>query len=674
MLCVVVGALLAALQHDRFAGIQWSLVKKIGEDVLHAMAHMHSKKLVHKGIKPLNVMAVNSSWLVIDLDVARKIGEAYGDKAPRSGHCSPEMAKAMLAALAGGGGAVGALYSVFASIAGDLWSFGVVLFFMAAACQLLLTDLDDNLGPGDLALLANWSHADLNKRLFERDLPQKNPVLVNLLIKLLEPDPVARLAHWTEGAEAASVLLHPFFDANTQMSKADLDFAKLLGKMEVKEKVEDVHITVRSVDAKVDKVLLGMQAQARMLCGLLTNDRSVPSLMIFVPANKGGGGWWKKVTRPGDLLVQEVLVYFVAPISMECDKKGFLIKFTKDWVLKAMPYIRVGLTALKIASAAGRLAGFPIPDIAGNLSQLLDEQIGELNEERVDADAAKAAGEPLRKSCVEVSALLDTAHPKWKDQIGLVKTVCHKDGYCEWVLQKHVEEFKKRGGEMLGSESTQQPEVEAGKVQSQMQKMSAAYKAQLAEGVAQLAESEAKRAKGAAQLAEAEARLAAYLQAAPQAHPLGVGSSSSSGGGGGGSRLSGGGGGGSRLGGGGGGGGDGGGGGGDSGGGGGGGGSSRLGGGGRRLSGVGSPPKQGWQPPQQQQKQQQQPPQQQQPQQAQQQLQAPQPVGLHVNVAAPPPPGCGLLRALTGSRAGSPRVQPSSKSYTYRPEEPRGVS
>lgn len=45
-------------------------------------------------------------------------------------------------------------------------------------------------------------------------------------------------------------------------------------------------------------------------------------------------------------------------------------------LLRLLRQMQVGLTALKIASAAGRLAGFPIPDIAGNIGQMLEEQIG----------------------------------------------------------------------------------------------------------------------------------------------------------------------------------------------------------------------------------------------------------------------------------------------------------
>ena len=37
-----------------------------------------------------------------------------------------------------------------------------------------------------------------------------------------------------------------------------------------------------------------------------------------------------------------------------------------------MPYVKLGLAALKVAAAAGRLAGFPIPNVAG----LLESQLG----------------------------------------------------------------------------------------------------------------------------------------------------------------------------------------------------------------------------------------------------------------------------------------------------------
>lgn len=39
---------------------------------------------------------------------------------------------------------------------------------------------------------------------------------------------------------------------------------------------------------------------------------------------------------------QEVRLYFVDPISMEFDEKsGFALTIAREWVIKAMPYIKV---------------------------------------------------------------------------------------------------------------------------------------------------------------------------------------------------------------------------------------------------------------------------------------------------------------------------------------------
>jgi hypothetical protein len=137
------------------------------------------------------------------------------------------------------------------------------------------------------------------------------------------------------------------------------------------------------------------QAQTRMLSGILTEERDVPSLLCFVPGGAGAKGrsWWTPATRPGEWLQQEVRVFFVDPVSLEWDaKSGFSLMFTKEWVSDALPYIKVGLTALKIAAAAGRLAGFPIPDFVGSIGQMLDEQLGALGTLTDGLDAAAAAG------------------------------------------------------------------------------------------------------------------------------------------------------------------------------------------------------------------------------------------------------------------------------------------
>ncbi|KAG1667996.1 hypothetical protein FOA52_000640 [Chlamydomonas sp. UWO 241] len=524
-LCVVMPcgdcSLQDAMLHEHFAGIDWHLIKNVGEGVLRALSHMHVRGLVHGDMKPLNVMRVvargtarsaagaavaaaagaGSIWRLIDLDVTREIGQTFGDTAPSSGYCAPELAKAMLVASAGarrGGGAqplgaagraaaigvllCSALSSVRASIACDLWSFGVMLFYLGAARPLLPTDLNDNLSANDLAKLANWERRDLNKRLIQEGLPSRNDVLVDLLTKLLEANPVERLAHWAqhwEGVEVEGVLHHPFFNASTRMDQVDLG-RRMDAILHGQERLEE----------KVDR----LQAQMRMLSSLFSGDREVPSLLCFVPVDASGLSWWRsadpsqwlqkleEVGQPEPVAAKEVLLYFVDPISMEFDmSSGFPLKFSKEWVKKAMPYVKVRLTALKIASAAGRLAGFPIPDFAGSLQQMLVDQVEAMKQvsdavggdqlgEWVDnamgavdraidgaiggtgelSDAVRAeAAKTLSLSCAEVKKLLDRQHPCWKDGISLKRVKCIHDCTAEWVLPKHRAAFEKDGSVLL---------------------------------------------------------------------------------------------------------------------------------------------------------------------------------------------------------------------------------
>jgi hypothetical protein len=60
-------------------------------------------------------------------------------------------------------------------------------------------------------------------------------------------------------------------------------------------------------------------------------------------------------------------VFFIDPLWLSLaatnDGEGFEIVFPKAWVAKALPYVKISLTMLKVAAVAGKLSGLPIPDI-----------------------------------------------------------------------------------------------------------------------------------------------------------------------------------------------------------------------------------------------------------------------------------------------------------------------
>jgi len=169
-----------------------------------------------------------------------------------------------------------------------------------------------------------------------------------------------------------------------------------------------------------------------------------------------------------------------------------------------MPYLRAGMTALRIAAAAGRLAGFPVPDFVAAAKGMLDQQLALLDSLSGDAadflsqhtgldghaamaflfEGIKAASDGnlcalqatvgatkphptmlqcMGRSAMEMRELLGVRHPNWEANTGLIKATCRHDGQTEWVLPEHKSAFEAQGGALLGTEST----VQAGKVESQ---------------------------------------------------------------------------------------------------------------------------------------------------------------------------------------------------------------
>jgi len=211
-----------------------------------------------------------------------------------------------------------------------------------------------------------------------------------------------------------------------------------------------------------------------------------PKIICFLPAveHKAPGrvrSWLQKLQRPSDWFNERVRIFFIDPFTLTLaktnDGNGFELDYLKEWAAKAMPYVKISLTVLKVAVVAGKLGGFPIPDIEAIAGEWVDTQLAAFEElksqfeQEKDEDVlneleeqckemfqeeiigalpvnrkSKSLGEnlkePLKKSVEELDKLLEIKYPKWRDSCGLVKAVA-PDGTCEWVLPEHKEKFEK---------------------------------------------------------------------------------------------------------------------------------------------------------------------------------------------------------------------------------------
>ena len=246
-----------ALTHDHVAGNDFPQIRMIMSHLAHALDNLHSNDRIHADFKPLNA-ARELTWKLIDMDVSRKFGESFDTKLPSSGYCPPEVAEVLLAATNAETeeAKTQELAKYTASVAYDLWSFGVVLFNLCYGISLFNTDQNDNVSLPDLSSLASWTAGVLNRKILEAGTPRTRDVdaATDLIKKLLVSDPEERCKSFTEGVEMSSVLKHPFFQVG-----GDLEVKKQLDRIEEEQdKQTAMLVTIDTRTKEINKRTITM--------------------------------------------------------------------------------------------------------------------------------------------------------------------------------------------------------------------------------------------------------------------------------------------------------------------------------------------------------------------------------------------------------------------------------
>lgn len=257
----------------------------------------------------------------------------------------------------------------------------------------------------------------------------------------------------------------------------------------------------------MDRALSLLRAEKRLLRYLIEGiDTLGPTLVCFVPARCFAVGvreWFARLRTPREWLHERVRLFFVDPLHLTIARtnggRGFELLFPREWVARAMPLFRLGLSLLRAAVVVGRLTGFPVPNLQAVAGDWLDQQLAvadSLREdaisflaestcdtaqartlleavERCAADRARAFTDgvmparggmplrdalekPLKKSVAALDKLLSASHPTWKSSTGLTRVIA-EDGTIDWVLPEDGTLFRARGAALYEVEERTGP-------------------------------------------------------------------------------------------------------------------------------------------------------------------------------------------------------------------------
>ena len=296
-------------------------VRALMKDVAEALQHLHKNNIIHGDLKMLNILRVDGHMRLIDLDAAchlntpvgcnfssgvlppemfasltAKESEAFTDywmrfltKNPqwtsadvaKLGQADYELWEKIKPRLADGQLIVVKTFAtdvnnkpikdglpylplVSASVAIDMWAFGVLLYCLVSASPLLPVNRDEDLLEGTFARILEWAHnGKMLEKMIEAQIRPKDGFAADLLLHLLDPEPSTR---W----DITTVLDSKFFDQKrvsgdgrssdvTRLMKSldlmSLEVSAMAKDMtEVKDDMKDVKKNVNTALVKLDKI------------------------------------------------------------------------------------------------------------------------------------------------------------------------------------------------------------------------------------------------------------------------------------------------------------------------------------------------------------------------------------------------------------------------------------
>jgi serine/threonine protein kinase len=220
---------------EHIAGIDWPKIKNIARQIAAALEHIHSRGYIHGDIKPLNIIRIEDSIRLIDLDASAQIDVDLAGAKYSSAYLPPEMIYECE-----DGSHVVKSYNesssetstralsekqveydyVRATASIDAWAFGVVLYELCSNEKLFFADSEDNLVSEYFPILKNFSDRFKRSKLmkihkakstkrhhttsnFDINADEHANLARNLVAQLLVSDPEKR-------PKMSQVLAHPF--------------------------------------------------------------------------------------------------------------------------------------------------------------------------------------------------------------------------------------------------------------------------------------------------------------------------------------------------------------------------------------------------------------------------------------------------------------------------------
>ena len=270
--CVVTAAcdrdLQTIVQREHIANRDYSRIRQVALHLLQALDHLHENNLIHGDVKPMNAVRVGGRYKLIDLGASVFFGSLAGTVKVSSAYVPPEMVyipppifqhdhahdddqhgsdalappetaydqsmstKYDISSKTGQpvyprppptGESFGAVAVADATLTHksemiecipahssiDMWSFGVLLFFVCTGESLLPCSVEDKLDTAQKLVLAKWDD-DFK---FRRLAKVADPMARNLILQLLSKNPNRR-------PTARAALQHPFFTLSVAAAAA----------------------------------------------------------------------------------------------------------------------------------------------------------------------------------------------------------------------------------------------------------------------------------------------------------------------------------------------------------------------------------------------------------------------------------------------------------------------